>query len=170
MVRLLPIVAGCLFSFGCGSSGTEYQRSGTPTLKLEVRRASTETVEGWESTTWQATAASPETLFVSPNVEFSNEDVVSTGVQSDDYGLWQVILRLNDPARKQFAEMSAELADAESVQATGTPSKRLAVLVDEKVTFAPWVREPISDGVLRLGHAQLTEQEARRIAKGIVGH
>ena len=165
MSRLFSIVAVCLLSFGCGSPGTEFQRSGTPALKLEVRRASTETVEGWEAATRSATQ---EPLFLSPQQELSNDDVASTGVQQGDSGNWQIVVRLNDAAKKKFAELSAELVDAENVQTRGFTSKRLAVLVDGEVTFAPVVREPITHGVIYLS-GEFTEQDACRIAKGIVG-
>jgi len=126
-------------------------------------------VEGWNATTWQATtSAEEETLFLSPQRELTNDDVVSTGVQSDEYGLWQVVVKLTDPAMKQFAVLSGELVDTENVKTKGSTAKRLAVLVDGKVTFAPMVREPIANGVLHLGSVRLTEQDARRIAKGIV--
>jgi hypothetical protein len=58
---------------------TEFQRSGNPALKLEVRRASTKKVEGWKAST---TADDPEGktpfVHVSPDVELSNADVLST--------------------------------------------------------------------------------------------
>jgi hypothetical protein len=60
-------------------SGTEFQRSGNPALKLEVRRASTKEVAGWKAST---TPDDPEGknafVHVSPDVELSNEDVLST--------------------------------------------------------------------------------------------
>lgn len=164
MARLLSIMAGCVLSFGCGNPGTEFQRSGTPALKLEVRRASTETVEGWKSVTSTATQ---ETLYLSPQQELSNDDVASTGVQRDDSGNWQIIMRLNDAAKKKLAELSTDLVDAQNEQAQGFTSKRLALLIDGKVIGAPVVRSPITGGVIPL-NGPFTEQDARRIAKGIV--
>lgn len=123
------------------------------------------TVKGWEATT------DPETqkaLFLSPQTELSNDDVVSTGVQRDDYGLWQVVIILTDPGKKKFAELSADLVDAKNVKTTGSTSKRLAVIIDGKVIFAPYVTKPITGGVIHLSSNQFTEQSARRLAQGIV--
>jgi preprotein translocase subunit SecD len=166
MARLFSIMTGCLLSLGCDSPGTEFQRSGNPALTLEVRRASTETVEGWEAGTHPGTQ---QTLFLSPQQELSIDDVASTGVQLDDSGNWQIVMRLNDAAKKTFAELSTELVDAEKVQTQGSTSKRLAVLVDGKVIVAPVVISPITDGVIHIHlSGSFTEQDARRIAKGIV--
>ena len=79
MKRVLSLIAGCLLAAGCTGPGTEFQRSGNPALKLEVRRASTEKIEGWKP----ATLKKPQedhTFYVSPEVELSNDDVASTGV------------------------------------------------------------------------------------------
>jgi|GEM_PF-2434861 preprotein translocase subunit SecD len=165
MVRSLAIVAGCLLSVGCGSPGTEYLPSGTPTLKLEIRRASTTAVDGWEAV---PDTDGQGTLYLSPQLELSNDDVVSTGVQLNDYGNWQVVMKLNEPGKQIFAKLSADLVDASNVQTQGSTSKRLAVLIDGEVIFAPVVHEPITDGVIRLGSDKFTEKDVRRIAKGIV--
>lgn len=78
MRRLLTIIVGCFLAAGCAGPGTEYERSAGPALKLEVRRASTKEVDGWQATT---PPHEEYTLYVSPEVELSNEDVLSTGVR-----------------------------------------------------------------------------------------
>ncbi|MBC8872728.1 MAG: hypothetical protein H8E44_25125 [Planctomycetes bacterium] len=78
----LVVFLGLLFGLGFAlrtGPGTEFQRSGNPALKLEVRRASTEKVEGWEPTTLKE-HQEDHTFYVSPEVELSNDDVASTGV------------------------------------------------------------------------------------------
>lgn len=72
MRRLLSLIVVCFLAAGCAGPGTEFDRSGEPALKLEVRRASTKEVDGWKAT---------GSLYVSPEVELSNEDVLSTGVR-----------------------------------------------------------------------------------------
>jgi hypothetical protein len=88
------------FSFWSESTawhGTEFQRSGNPALKLEVRQGSIEEVEGWKP----ATLKDPikDTYYVSPEVELSNDGVASTGVLFNPHGgpkkqsrwLWGVV-------------------------------------------------------------------------------
>jgi hypothetical protein len=77
MRRLIFLLGGCLLAAGCAGAGTEFERSGEPALKFEVRRASTKEVDGWKATT---PPHDEYTLYVSPDVELSNEDVLSTGV------------------------------------------------------------------------------------------
>ena len=79
MRRVLSLIAGCFLAAGCTGPGTEFQRSGNPALKLEVRRASTEKVEGWKPTTLKDFQGD-HTIYVSPEVELSNDDVISTRV------------------------------------------------------------------------------------------
>jgi hypothetical protein len=77
MRRVFSLIVGCFLAAGCAGPGTEFERSGEPALKLEVRRASTKEVEGWQAMT---PPHGEYTLYVSPEVELSNEDVLSTGV------------------------------------------------------------------------------------------
>jgi len=80
MRRLLSVIVGCFLAAGCAGPGTEFERSGEPALKFEVRRASTKEVDGWTATS-NKTPQEEYTLYVSPEVELSNEDVLSTGVR-----------------------------------------------------------------------------------------
>ncbi len=93
MRRVISCIVVCLLAAGCTESGTEFQRSGVPALKLEVRRASIEKVEGWKPTTLKD--PSGHTYYVSPEVELSNDDVASTRVHFEPFsgrskgkGLW----------------------------------------------------------------------------------
>lgn len=76
MMRLpaILVLVVCFLAAGCTELSEEYQRSGNPALKLEVRRASTKAVDGW-------TPQKEYPLYVSPEVELSNEDVLTTGVR-----------------------------------------------------------------------------------------
>jgi hypothetical protein len=58
--------------------GTEFQRSGNPALKLEVRRASTKEVDGWKASTTSDDPEGKTPFHVSPDAELSNADVLST--------------------------------------------------------------------------------------------
>jgi hypothetical protein len=63
---------------GPDKAGREFQRSGNPALKLEVRRASTKEVDGWKASTTPDDPEGKMPFHVSPDVELSNEDVLST--------------------------------------------------------------------------------------------
>lgn len=158
--RIFPVLI--LLVNGCGGSGKEYQRSGAPALKLELRVASTEPIEGWTKT------EPPEgemPLFLSPKIELTNEDVVSSGVEQND-NRWSVVLRLTDSGKARMAQVTSGLVTEVPEQST----KRLAVLIDGKLICAPYVIEPVTGGVCHIvGPFSDNETEARRIAKGIVG-
>ena len=83
MRRVISSIVVCILTAGCTESGAEFQRSGVPALKLEVRRASIEKVEGWKPTTLKD--PSGHTYYVSPEVELSNDDIASTGVQFEPF-------------------------------------------------------------------------------------
>jgi hypothetical protein len=80
MRRLISILVVCFLAVGCTGTPAEFQRSGNPALKLEVRRASTKEVDEWKPITTPDDPQGTVTYYVSPEVELSNEDVLSTGV------------------------------------------------------------------------------------------
>jgi hypothetical protein len=82
-VALVVGALGSLLVTGYTRSDTEYHPSGVPALKLEVRRASTEKVEGWKPMTTRELDGD-KTFHVSPQTELSNEDVISTWVFNPD--------------------------------------------------------------------------------------
>lgn len=69
------------FSYQYREPDIAFERSGTPSLNLEVRQASTEKVDGWQATTIPHTQQEDEVYYLSPEVELSSDDVAGTGVR-----------------------------------------------------------------------------------------
>jgi preprotein translocase subunit SecD len=104
-----------------------------------------------------------ESLFVARTSELTNDDLQSTGVESDDGQTWKVVLTLNEQAKARFGELSKKMA------LETTKRERLAVFIDGGLLLAPIVTAPMTDGVVPLS-GPFSKDEAQRIAKGIVGH
>lgn len=163
VIRISMFVVVVAVLVGCSPTTVEYESSRAPWLSLELRRCSTESAEGWKSILFSPVGASaPETLYISPSVEISNADLKSTSIQQDATGTWMIVLRLHESARSSFGEFSTKLvAETEN-------RERIAVIVDGKTLVAPFVTAPMTDGVISIT-GPFTEEEARYIAKGIVG-
>ena len=165
MLRLLVCAFVCVLLLGCDSPGTEYLQTDNPRLDFAARRASPRPVPGWEKveTPGSAFFSSEDVLYLSPDIELTNADIQSTGVEKrGPDGSWLVVLHLGERAKRRFADLSSDMADE--------PREMLAVLVEGKIASAPTVVDPVTDGVLRVGGTfSESEEEARKIAKGIVG-
>lgn len=162
MPRLMLCIIGCAALTGCSPSGTEYQRAGTPSLRFELRRASMERVHGWEPIDSPVAAANSEPLFLAPTPELTNDDLQSAGVELDSTGNWTVVLRLNEQAKARFGELSRKMARET------TERERLAFIIDGELIVAPFVTAPMTAGLIPVS-GPFSEDEARRLAKGIVG-
>lgn len=162
MTCIMFCIINCVVLTGCTSSGGEYQQTGTPSLRLEVRRASMEPVEGWERIDPPHAILDDETLYLNPTPELTNDDVRSTGVKLESSGYWTMVLRLNERATTRFSELSKKMAGET------TKRERLALVIDGTPLVAPTVIAPMTDGVIPID-GPFSEDEARRIAKGIVG-
>lgn len=91
----------------------------------------------------------------------TNDDVQSAGVERGHNNLWVVVVKLNEPATRRFADASSEM--------TAEPREMLAIFVDDKLVVAPFVTAPMTDGVLPIS-GPFSEEKAREIAKGIVSN
>lgn len=157
MTRLLFLLA--VFGLFAGCTGPEYSylRSGTPTMKLEFRRASVKPVDNWSA----MEAPGPETLYVCPTVEITNEDLVSSGVRQAGGG-FLIVLRLKADAAKRFGKLSESMVGVDGIY-----PERLAVIVDGKIIVAPSVTAPMHDGLIPVSGPWL-KKEAEHIAQGLV--
>jgi len=166
-----------LLCFGCSDPATQneqtdspstkakskFGQSGKPSLTFEVRRASREPVDGWKAAT---NNHDQRTIYLAPQTEFTNVDLSSTGVRKDGDGYWQIVLRLNEAATEKLSTISGELFEIRN-----TPRGLVAFIVDGEVLCAPITNAQITDGVIPLSifRKDFSEQDANRIAKGIVG-
>jgi hypothetical protein len=78
VVGVAAVGAFCAWIESTPGPSTEFQRSGEPAIKFEVRRASTKKVDGWKASTTPDDPEGRMSLHVSPDVELSNADVLST--------------------------------------------------------------------------------------------
>jgi len=157
MARLLFLLAVCGFLVGCSGPENAYTQSGTPTIKLELRRASAEPVDGWTV----MDAPGPETLYVCPIVEITNDDLVSSGVRQESES-FRILLKLNADAAKRFGELSESMVGIDGIY-----RERLAMIVDDKVIVTPIVTAPMHDGLIPVSGPWLKKQ-AEHMAKGFV--
>lgn len=163
MIRSLLLVVSVVLFSGCKPSEVTYVQTGAPKSKFELRRASSETAEGWAAVQFSPTGATvPETLYLAPTAEISNDDLQSTSVNRDASGTWAVVLTLKESAKTRFGELSKKMSDDTARK------ERIAFLVDGKTIVAPVVNAPMTDGVVSVT-GPFTEDEARQIAKNIVG-
>ena len=157
MARLLFVLAACGFLLGCSGPENAYKRSATPTIKLELRRASTEPVEGW----MLMEAPGPQTLYVCPTAEISNDDLVSSGVRKEGE-IFRILLKLNADAAKRFGELTESMVGVDDVY-----RERLAMMVDDKIMVTPVVTAPMRDGIIPVS-GPWSDKEAKHMAKGFV--
>ena len=163
MIRSILLVLSVVLLSGCKPSEIKYVQTGAPMSKFELRRASDETAEGWAAVQFSPTgAAVAETLYLAPTAEITNDDLQSTSVNRDATGTWAVVLTLKESAKTSFGELSKKMSD------DTTKKERIAFLVDGKTLVVPFVNAPMTDGVISIT-GPFTEDEARQIAKNIVG-
>lgn len=158
MPRLLYMFAVFAIVLGCSSPEATYKRSGTPAVTVEFRRASAEPVDGWVAMDADDEMQLP-TLYVCPNVEIDNDDLVSTGVRQNDT---RILLKLNAAAAKRFGELSEAMLGSD-----GVFRERLAMLVDGKLVVAPIITAPMHDGVIPVS-GPWTRTKAEQLAEGFV--
>lgn len=166
MTRTLALIAFGFFVVGCANSEREFKPSGVPALKLRMCAASTKPVENWQPQ--DDPYREGERLFISPESEISNADVARTAANYID-GKWVVEAWLTDGGRTKLANLSKALAEPFPKDDKVKPTNRLAILIDEKLVFAPIVYEQVVKGHCIIRTKDSTEAEARRIARGIVG-
>lgn len=163
VIRSKLLVLSIVLLSGCKPSEIQYAQTGAPTSKFELRRASSETAEGWAAVQFSPTGATvAETLYLAPTAEISNDDLQSTSVNQDATGTWAVILTLKESAKTRFGELSKKMSDDTARK------ERIAFLVDGKTIVAPFVNTPMTDGVISIT-GPFTQDQARQIAKNIVG-
>lgn len=155
MPMLLPVLT--LLS-SCAQQGTTYLPSGTPSIKLELRRASSSPVADWA----EVAVKDSQPIYVSPEVAFSNVDLASSGVRAVDQG-YQIVFQLKADAVTRFAE----LTNAAVKNSDQTTRELLAVIVDGEVVVAPFINAPITNGILLLD-GPWSKEQAEQIARGIV--
>lgn len=149
--RRLLLIAPLL----CGALGCSPAPPATP-VRLEMRLADKQPVEGWEAVAVPDTTGLDESvreIFVSPEVAISNADVASARstleIQGPQIELW-------------FEKTSQAKIKALSGDNRG---KVLAIYVDGQLLAAPVIRAAFSDQAAITGN--FTREECDRIARGI---
>ena len=101
-------------------------------------------------------------VYVSPEVEISNADLVSARVRKDEGFDW-IIIELNNDAARRFAKLTS----AEINFPSETAQQRLAVMINGEVLIAPIITAPMTNGIVPL-HGSWSNDRAHQIARGIV--
>ena len=125
-----------------------------PKVLLEFRPCETFATAGFTPMT---SAGSEQTVYVSQETVLSNEDIASARVIKLKGGNHQISIEFSEAGVKKFANATEH-----------SLNKPLGILVDGKLICAPIVREKIEDGKALIT-GQFTQEEAERIANGIVG-
>ncbi len=147
-MKKVLVVAVVAALAGCATTGGR-----TAPVTLEFRPGSESPGPGLTEMTL---AGSERSVYVSEQVVLSNAEVKSARVVSGQGGP-QVDIVFTETGAERFAR-----ATEQSIM------KPLAILVDGKLLSAPIVRETITGGRAVIA-GRFTEQEAKRIADGIVG-
>lgn len=163
MHRLLYMLIVLGLISGCSSPEATYERSGTPEITIELRRASRDPVDGWRALEADPEFAYTSRLYVCPTVEISNDDLVSTGVRQEGEGL-RILLKLDADAAKRFGELSKAMVGMNAIS-----HESLAILVDGKLVAAPFISTPIYDGVIPIP-GPWSKTEAQQMAQDFVSN
>ncbi len=130
-----------------GLSGDEAQ-----TFEFELRLASMEEVEGWESV--PGPAPMKPTIWISPQAILTNADVAQASPQLTGEGFNVGILLTEEGALKLARLTKSQIGEF------------VAIMLDGRVTAVPKIMAEITGG-RALVHGNFTEDEARLIAQGI---
>ena len=142
---ILAVVAALA---GCATTGRR-----TAAVTLEFRPASQSPGPGLME---MAVPGSENLVYVSEQVVLANSDVKSARVTSGQFGP-QIDIMFTEAGAERFTRATEN-----------NISKPLAVLVDGKLLIAPIVQQKVTGGRAVIT-GRFTEQEAKRIADGIVG-
>jgi preprotein translocase subunit SecD len=123
-------------------------------VTVEFRLAQPEPAEGL---TLVVLAASGESFYLHDEVLLSNADIECASPGSWD-GRPTVALTFTEAGREKFAQLTEENVGG-----------RVGILLDGELVTAPVIRAPIYEGKAVI-NGNFTEQEAKRIAAGIIRH
>lgn len=86
-------------------------------------------------------------------------------------GTWQVVIRFDDAGTKKLADLTATLVSPKSTDPNRRPYplNHVVFLLDGELHFVAPVWEQHTKGVYYLAHVNLSQEDATRIAKAIVG-
>jgi len=154
---------------GCGQAKPTYKPTGVPKVKLEMKLAKATPFPGGEALTLskdQPVAYGPDneplaTLYVSREVILRNEDIAETSadVRNKEWSdAWQVEVFLTPAGREKFARFSRD-----------NVGHYMAVFLDGKLALAPKLTTEITEGCVCISSTTMTEVEAIKLAKELVG-
>jgi preprotein translocase subunit SecD len=172
-IILLLIIAtvGGSFLYSGGGVGPDpiemFSQTGSPTVLLEMRAAST--IAGPE---FPNEMVNPDglpkgkPLFISDKAGLTSADVKSAGARKQE-SEWVIEVEFTEDGAKKLTSLTRELIVDDMNRELAT--ERLAILLDGKLAAAPVVRHVIDGGKAQLHLHTLSEAEATKLAKGIVG-
>ena len=140
--------------FGTALHAAEMSGNHAKTYRFEIRKASAEPVEGWESIS--GLGGPGQTIWISTEAALTNTDVVqaSVGRGFNDYPV--ITLLFTQDGALKFAKLTKSQI-----------GKPVAMMIDGRVMAAPRIMEEITGGRAII-NGNFSEEEARSIADGIM--
>ncbi|MBN2318178.1 MAG: hypothetical protein JXR49_03840 [Acidobacteria bacterium] len=150
---LVFMVLAVIFTTALTAAGSSGDQTDKPTF--EVRLASHEKVEGWESVPGPGPGKAP--VWISPEVSLTDHDVIRAYVDRSPEGKpWVGILFTEEGALKQARLTKSHIGEF------------VAIMLDGRVTAVPKIAVEITGGRAMI-FGNFTEEEAGSIAKGLSG-
>lgn len=147
------LVFAVIFTTALTAAGLSGDQTGKHTF--EIRLASHEKVEGWESVPGPGPGKTP--VWISPEVALNNRDVDRAYVNLTPEGKWYVGVLFTEEGTLKIARLT-KLHMGEV----------LAIMLDGRVTMAPKIKEEITGERAQIS-GNFTKEEAISIAKGLSG-
>ena len=158
MRRSLCLLAALAVA-GCAKPPfAEFAPSGTPEVAFELRLATATARDG--ATAVVLPGAHPQTIYLSPVVEFTNADIVRT----------RVVIRKGGYESSSMAEvhLSRDAAARMAELTRGHQDEMMAILLDGKVVMAPMIKGVLTDRVTVSG-GEMTHDEVVTLARNLAG-
>jgi hypothetical protein len=152
--RLLVLHAIVLVGLGCENPNA-YTPTGTPAIAFAMRIAEETPTAGTTPTAMPAGSV-PATIYVYPTNELVTADIARAEVGQEAGSAWKINVECTPQG-------SAKLSQA----SRAAQGKRLAFFMNNRLVSAPRVHAVMDGGKFEL--AGFKEEEARAIAKGLVG-
>jgi preprotein translocase subunit SecD len=144
-------VLAVIFTTALTAAGLSGDQTGKHTF--EVRLASHQKVEGWESV--PGPGLEKTTVWISPEVALGNRDVAHAWPERAPDGKPSVVVWLTEDGALKLARLTKSHI-----------GELLAIMLDGRVTEVPTIREAITGGKALI-YGNFTEEEARSCAKGL---
>ena len=151
MRKLLPIFL-CLMVVGLGSLG--FAKEDKPRIEF---RTALPSCEPFYSIYFDQLPYGRDSIYVRKRVELSNKDIVSIRINKPPTKpgeSWSVKIEFNDLGKQKFRKVTEEYV-----------GEMLAILIDDKVIYAPVIAEPIPSGEAQITGVWNSKEEVEAFVR-----